>query len=125
MQIMHSYSDIIREIEFLKEQIDITNEQIEYWYLDGKGSFKFGANASLMQVDELVETRNKLFERYEEMERAKNRAEKLMKQFEGLEYKIAYLRIVKKMKHKEIAEELNYSETHIRRKWAEMKKLHS
>jgi len=121
MQIMHSYSDILSEIEVIKTQLEITNSEIEYWYLSGDGAHKFGANASLIQVGKLVESRNKLFNRLETLERARTRTEKLMERFEGVEYKIAYMRIVECRTHKEIADELGYEEQTIRKRWSRMK----
>lgn len=121
MQIMHSYSDILSEIEVIKVQLEITNSEIEYWYLDGGGSHKYGANASIIQTEKLVNSRNKLFERLEILERAKDRAEQLMEKFEGIEYKIAYKRIVECKTHEEIADELGYTNQYIRRLWMQMK----
>ncbi len=121
MQIMHSYSDILSEIEVIKTQLEITNAEIEYWYLDGGGAAKLGANASIIQVEKLVQSRNKLFDRLETLERARTRTELLMEKFEGVEYKIAYMRIVECKTHKEIAGELGYEEQTIRKRWSRMK----
>ena len=121
MQIMHSYSDILSEIEVIKAQLEITNSEIEYWYLDGGGANKFGVNASFIQVEKLVKSRNKLFDRLETLERARTRVENLMERFDGTEYKIAYMRIVECMTHKEIADELGYEEQTIRKRWSRMK----
>lgn len=121
MQIMHSYSDILSEIDVIKTQLEITNSEIEYWYLDGGGANKFGANTSLNQIEKLVHSRNKLFNRLEILEYSKSKVEKLMKRFEGIEYKIAYKRIVDCMTHQEIAEELGYTEQYIRKRWMKMK----
>ncbi|MBN6205556.1 hypothetical protein JYK21_03750 [Ralstonia pickettii] len=121
MQIMHSYSDILSEIEVIKAQLEITNSEIEYWYLDGKGSHKYGANTSLIQIDKLINSRNELFQRMETLKRAKERTEKLMQRFEGIEYQIAYKRIVECKTHKEIADDLGYSPQYIRKIWMNMK----
>lgn len=121
MQIMHSYSDILSEINVIKTQLEITNSEIEYWYLDGVGANKFGANASLIQIEKLVQSRNKLFNRLEILDYSKSKVEKLMERFEGLEYKIAYKRIVECKTHEEIAGELGYSHQYIRKCWMKMK----
>ena len=121
MQIMHSYSDMLREIEILKDQLELTNKEIEEWYLGGRQANRYGVNASIHQIDKLVESRNNLFDRLENLIRAKERAEKIMKTFEGIEYKIAYLRIVDCLTHKEIANKLGYEEQTIRKKWMDMK----
>lgn len=122
MQIMHFYSDILREIDIIKEQLKTINKAIERWYFGGSLSDKYGANTTIFQVDKLVKSRNELYDRLEMLERSKERIEKLMQEFDGLEYKIAYLRIVENMTHKEVADELGYSEQYIRRLWMNMKK---
>ncbi|WP_405100784.1 hypothetical protein [Oceanobacillus sp. FSL H7-0719] len=121
MQIMHSYSDVLSEIEVIKLQLELTNSEIEYWYLDGSGSHKYGANASLIQTEKLIKSRNELFERLQVLERAKEKIETLMNRFEGTEYKIAYKRIIECKTHKEIASDLNLTEQYIRRLWMGMK----
>lgn len=121
MQIMHSYSDILSEIELIKTQLEITNSEIEYWYLDGGGANKFGANASLIQVEKLVQSRNKLFDRLQVLEESEKRVAILIQRFEGIEYKIAYKRIVEGKTHQEIAIELGYEEQTIRKRWSRMK----
>lgn len=124
MDIMHAQSDILKEIEIVKEELETVNSSIEFWYFGGGGDFKYGANASINQVDKLINTRNRLFDRLEWLIRAKERTEKLMEHLEGEEYKIAYMRIVKGMTHKEIARELGYEEQTIRKKWMDLKNQH-
>ncbi|MCT1577549.1 hypothetical protein M3E13_11535 [Oceanobacillus kimchii] len=121
MQIMHSYSDILSEIEVIKAQLSIINSEIEYWYLDGEGANKFGANASLIQIEKHIHSRNKLFNRLEFLEQSKIKVEGLMQRFKGIEYKIAYKRIVECKTHKDIANELGYTEQYIRKRWMKMK----
>lgn len=121
MQIMHSYSDMLREIEILKDQIDITNKEIDLWFIDGNYAEKYGVNSSIKQVDKLIASRNRLYERLKHLNRAKGRAEKIIETFEGAEYKIAYFRIVECLTHKEIAHMLGYEEQTVRKKWMDMK----
>ncbi len=44
-----------------------------------------------------------------------------IEQLEGLDYKIAYYRIVEGLTHKEIANELGYTEQYIRERWSKLK----
>lgn len=115
---------MLREIEILKDQLELTNKELEDWYLDGRQANRYGVNASINQIDKLVDSRNRIFERLEKLLRAKERAEKIMETFEGIEYKIAYLRIVECLPHKEIAKRLNYEEQTIRKKWMDMRNQH-
>jgi|SRR5690625_3452029 len=125
---MKNYSDLLTEIRLIKDQIKLTEKELEYWYgvdrdgegipLGGLGSHKFGANTSVIQGQKKIQSLKKLNERLKELEYAKVRQDILLEQFEGLEYKIAYHRIVDNMTLKEIAEELGYSHQHIRRLWS-------
>lgn len=129
MHIMKSYSDLLTEIQLIQEQKELTERELEYWYgidkdgngipLGGTGSYKFGANTSIIQAQKKIQSLRKLNERLKELEYARVRQDILLEQFEGLNYKIAYHRIVDNMTLKEIAEELGYSYQHIRRVWAE------
>ena len=129
---MESYSDLVTEIKLIKEQITLTEKEIEYWFgidlsegkgvpLSGIGSHKFGANTSLIQADKKINTYQRLKERLKELEYAKVRMDILLEKLAGLDYKIAYKRIVEMKKHKEIADELGYTEQYIRERWARIK----
>lgn len=128
---MKSYSDLLTEIEIVKDQIELTESELEFWYginqdgngipLGGKGSHKYGANTSVIQAKKKQKSLDKLNKRLKGLEYAKVRQDMLLEKFEGLEYKIAYLRIVENKSHKEIAVELNFTEQYIRRKWMESK----
>jgi DNA-directed RNA polymerase specialized sigma subunit len=132
MLIMESYADLRTEIALLKEQISLVEKEINYWLgidltdekgipLSGKGSQKFGANATLIQADKKLQTYQKLKARLKELEYAKVRMDILLEQLEGLDYKIAYYRIVEGLTHKEIANELGYTEQYIRERWSKLK----
>lgn len=124
MDVMHAHTDILREIEIVKEELKTVNDSIEFWYFGGQGDYKYGANTSINQVDKLIDARNRLFDHLEYLEKAKERTEKLLERLDGEEYKIAYMRIVKEMTHKEIAHELGYEEQTIRKKWMDLKNQH-
>lgn len=131
MQLITNYSDLLTKIELIKEQIKLNELELAYWFgvkpdgtgipLGGKGSFLYGANTSLMQADKKIDAINSLREQLEFYEKAKSRMDVLINNLEGLDYKIAYLKIAKSMTHKEIAQELDYSEQYIRRRWMELK----
>jgi DNA-directed RNA polymerase specialized sigma subunit len=132
MLIMQSYADLRTEIALLKEQITLVEKELNYWLgidlkdekgipLGGTGSHKFGTNTSLIQADKKLQTYQKLKARLKELEYAKVRMDILLEQLEGLEYKIAYYRIVEGLTHKEIANKLGYTEQYIRERWSKIK----
>ena len=127
---MHNYSDLLTEIDIVKEQIELTERELEYWFgvnskggipLGGKGSMKFGANTSLIQGEKKMTSLEKLQDRLNNLEEAKERLETLFKRFEGLDYKIAYKRIIECKTHKEIGKELGYTEQYMKERWARIK----
>src|SRR5690625_993791 len=128
---MKSYSDLLIEIELIKEQIDLTEKELKYWYgidkdgkgipLGGKGSYKYGANTSVVQAEKKLKSLKHLNKRLKELEYAKVRQNIFLEKLEGLEYRIAYHRIVNNMTHKEIAKELGYSHDYIREVWRKVK----
>jgi DNA-directed RNA polymerase specialized sigma subunit len=132
MLIMQSYADLRTEIALLKEQITLVEKELNYWLgidltdekgipLGGTGSHKFGTNTSIIQADKKLHTYQKLKTRLKELEYAKVRMDILLEQLEGLEYKIAYYRIVEGLTHKEIANKLGYTEQYIRERWSKIK----
>lgn len=131
MQVMKNYADMLTEIALIKEQIEITSEELEYWYgvdhqgkgipLGGKGSYKYGANTSIVQAEKKINTLNRLNKKLSRLEYAKIRQDMLLEKFEGLEYKIAYKRIVENKTHKEIADDLGYSHQYMKEIWSKIK----
>lgn len=118
---MHSYKDLLTEIDVLTEQIRLTEEDLGNWSFDGRYGKKFGANTSLVQTQKKLASLELLQTRLNTLEEAKQRLEVMFGQFDGLDYKIAYLRIVEGMTHHEISDELGYTEQYIRRRWMNLK----
>jgi|SRR5690625_3040850 len=132
MQIMNSYSDLMIEIELVKDQIEYTKKEIKYWFgvdvdkesgipLMGSGDHEFGLNAALIQSEKKLTSYHNLNERLKELEYAKVRMDILLEQLEGLDYKIAFKRIVEFKTHQEIADELGYSHQYIREVWTRIR----
>src|SRR5690625_1087935 len=124
MEIMHAYSDLIAETEIAKEQIDVTEKELEYWLgvnpkdgtgipMSSKGSRRYGTNVAIIQTEKRAKRLSKLKDRLKELEYAKVRIDMFMEKLEGLDYKIAYHRIVENMTHKEVAVVLGYTEQYI------------
>lgn len=130
---MKTYLDIQTEIELIKDQIEFIKKELEYWLginidteegipLDSIGSKKYGTNTAVIQAKKKIRSLQKLQEQLKQLEYAKTRWDILLERLEGLDYKIAYKRIVESKTHREIAEELNFSEQYIRRRWMEIKR---
>lgn len=131
MDIIDNYSDLVVKIELIKEQIKLNEWELEYWFgvkLDGsgipfhsKGTLKFGTVTALTQADKKIDAINKLREQLRFYENAKSRMDVLINNLQGLDYKIAYRRIVYGLTHQEIAEELGYTEQYIRKRWMKIR----
>ena len=126
------YKDVLREIDLIQDQIFYTKQELKRWFgvdadtgegvpLGGILSHKYGANASLIQANKKIKYINLLERRLYTLEKTKGHWESIMKSFEGLDYKIAYYRIVHDMTHQEIADILNYSHQYIKERWARMR----
>ena len=129
------YNDLCVEIEVAKEQIKLTEYELEYWFginfhdreLNGipfaaRGVNRFGTLTALNQTDDKIKMLNKLREHLEELEQAKSRIESLLGKFDRLEYKIAYKRFVEGKTLRVISEELSYSYDYVRELMSKMKK---
>jgi hypothetical protein len=136
LEIFKSYNDLCLEIEVLKEQIQLTQNSLEYWFgvklnnpyssgipFGSNGVYRFGVNTGLIQAEKTIGALNKQNERLEQLENAKKRVEELLNQFKGLEYQIARMKYVEGKSLKEIAEELDYTYEYIRAVMSRMKKI--
>jgi hypothetical protein len=136
LEIFKSYNDLCLEIEVLKEQIQLTQNSLEYWFgiklnnpyssgipFSSNGVHRFGAVTGLIQAEKTIDALNKQNERLEQLETAKKRIEELLSQFQSLEYEIAFKRYVEGKSLKEIASELNKSYDYIRELMSKMKKV--
>src|SRR5690606_36343112 len=135
LEVFHNYNDLCVEIEVVKEQIKLTEYELEYWFgikfydrdtngipFLARGSFKFGANTSLEQADRKIQSLNKLHERLDELDRSRLKIDTLLSNFRGLEYKIAYMRFVEGKSLREVSDELGYSYDYIREVMSKMRK---
>ena len=115
------YDDLILEIEILKEQIRSAEAERDQWWIDGKLFDTVSLDNAAGRVDRLNE---KIKEMHEHLEFKIARVERLkeqLKQYQGLEYKIYYMRFVECKTLKEIAESLDYSYDYIREISSKMK----
>lgn len=135
------YKDLCKEIESLELRIsDLEKERKYYTKLMGWNAPK-GLNSQSfdnervtgdrahMTLDRVIDRLNKIDEQLSVLDEilrvkqdAKRKIEKIMGEFEGLEYKVAYMRDVQGKPLDKIAEELGYSYDWIRKISSRVKK---
>lgn len=120
MEIMKNYADLIREIEIIKNQIELFEIDVDYWYgkndlpLNGKGAREYGLSVAAERTDKLNEKivcMNKRLDYYQDI---KEDMDKHINSLEGLHYKVAYKRFIENLTYKEIATDMGYSYDYIR-----------
>lgn len=119
MDIMKNYADLLTEIDVIKEQIKLTEEELDYWFgrripLGSAGVHRHGAETALIQTQKKIAALKKLNARLKDYEQSANRQTELINRFCGLEYRIAYKRYVENKTLKEIAKELGYSHQYVK-----------
>jgi len=103
------YMDLTNEISILGFQIEQSLKEREDWYFTGRLGSKYRIDTVAEKLDKLAERIEWLTERYDSKQTIKKNIEEQLKELNGIEYKVAYMRIVESKRLEEIAEELNYS----------------
>ncbi|CEG23138.1 hypothetical protein BN1080_02082 [Planococcus massiliensis] len=105
------YEDLIMEIEVLELQIESAIQERENWHFMNKHRIgkHLPLDEVLIRMDTLAERIEWLTERIEDKKKLRRNIQEKLNGFEGLEYKVAYLRIVQGKRLEDIAEELGYS----------------
>lgn len=135
MEILKDYANLLREIDHTKEQIKLAEYELKWWLgidastgegipFDSIGVFKHGLETAMTQTEKKRRTLNKLNERLDKYREHKERIEEHMKEFEGLEHQVAYMKYIKKMTLQEVADELGYSHAYIKEKSAKISKTY-
>ncbi|SEN53533.1 sigma factor-like helix-turn-helix DNA-binding protein [Lihuaxuella thermophila] len=103
------YSDLCTEIDILTLRIKDLEMEYKFWYRACFGNRSFPLDICLKRMEEICDQVEMYSTLLEEKEKTRKEIEKRMSEFEGLEYKVSYLRDVKGMTLAEIAAELGYS----------------
>lgn len=114
MNAFQLYSDLILDIEILKEQLQLANKEREQWWIDGRLFHTVPMDNAAGRVDRLTEKIEKLEEQLMIKEATEFRLKAQLARYEGLEYKVLYRRYVLGESLKDIAEDLNYNYDYIR-----------
>src|SRR5699024_9000388 len=99
------YKDVLREIDLIQDQLFYTKQELKKWFgvdidtgkgipLDGYLSHKFRANAALNQANKNLKYIHRLNSRLYMLNNRRDHWETIIRSLEGLDYKIAYYRIV-------------------------------
>lgn len=135
MEILKDYANTLKEIDYLMDQIEMTQYEFKWWsgvdvktgegtLLNGIGIHKFGTESGIIQVEKKRKALNKLNERLEMAEKKKANIEKHLEQFEGIEYRVAYMKYIENYTLGEIADKLGYSESRIKQISAKVGRLY-
>jgi hypothetical protein len=118
IDVFQSYTNLCREIDLLEiEKSNLESEWEVYHKLmfnNPRGGFNGGLVA--LPLENVAERLDKIKSKHDLVEkvldikkRFKTQAEVILNQFDGIEYKVAYMRFVECKKLEEIAEETSYS----------------
>lgn len=101
--------DLTNEIAILEFQIQESLNERNDWFFTGRLGSKYRIDTAAEKLDKLAERIEWLVERLERKKETKTRIEGQLKELNGLEYKVAYMRVVESKHLEEIAQELNFS----------------
>lgn len=111
------YQKLSDQIDYLDYKLYREKQELKRWVYGDLQGVKLQRESIGANVEERIEAIE--YELAHKMNDLYN-AKKLIDTFEGLDNKILKLRYIENMKLEDIAEELNYSVSHIRKKHAEL-----
>lgn len=121
-----SYHDICKEIDILEVRIRDLEREYKFWYKScfGKDAWQqFPLDICLNRMKEICDLVETYVTILDEKEKTRKEIEEHMSEFEGIEYKVAYLRDVKGMTLPEVAADLGYSYDWIKKLSARTRRL--
>lgn len=115
-----NYLDLCTDIEIIELDLEKVDADMDYWFgkggimLGSKGANTFGSKEAIERIEFLNNKKHGILKRLEHYREIKSDYEEALNKFTGLEHKIIVMRLVKNMKTKDIANELNYTNGYIR-----------
>lgn len=103
------YMDLTNEIAILEFQIQESLNERNDWFFTGRLGSKYRLDVASEKLDKLAERIEWLVGRLERKKEIKSHIEEQLKLLTGIEYKVAYMRVVENKRLDEIADELNFS----------------
>lgn len=116
---LKDYKNLEKEIEYLEYNLERSQKELKRWVEGDLAKFKITEKSIASSLEERIEViRYELAHKMNDIHNLK----KLIKTFEGLDYKILYMKHVEGNTLAEIAEHFNYSTNYIKNKHAELMK---
>lgn len=121
MNVLENYLDLCTEILMIELDLERVNSDMDYWFgqggimLGSEGARSFGSKEAILRIEHLHHKKHGILKRLEHYKEMRDDYEVALLKMNDLQTKIEVLRVVKKMTLKEIANELNYSESYIRK----------
>jgi len=121
MNALENYYDLCTELKRIELDIERVDSDMDFWFgktdlmLGSLGANKFGSKEAIERIEYFHNKKHSLLKRLEHYQEMKSDYEKALGELTNLEKKIAVMRVVKNMTLKEIAMNLKYSESHIRK----------
>jgi DNA-directed RNA polymerase specialized sigma24 family protein len=116
------YNDLCLEIEVLKEQRELAEEEREQWWIGGRLFHTVPMDNAADRFDKLSAKIDRIDTLLNKKKETRRKIETLMNDYEELPRKIAYKRFVQGKSLREIADELSYSYDYVRELMSKMKK---
>ena len=121
MNTFQIYDDLLLEVEILKEQIEQSEKERDQWWIEGKLFNTVSLDNAASRVDRLNEKIKQMQDQLDIKVARVERLKQQLMQYQGLEYKIYYMRYVECKNFREIADEIGYTHQYIRKIASRMK----
>ncbi|PEA97931.1 hypothetical protein CON66_00115 [Bacillus cereus] len=117
---LKDYQKLEEDIEYLNYNLDKTKAELKRWISGDLREVRLTAESEGAKVEERIEAiEYELAHKMNDMYRLK----KLISKFRGLDNKILKMKYIDGMTLEQIAEEISYSSSHIKKKHAEIIRL--
>ncbi|PEL12682.1 sigma factor-like helix-turn-helix DNA-binding protein [Bacillus sp. AFS017336] len=114
---LKDYQRLEEEISYLEFNLEQSERELKRWVFGDLSDVKLQAESDGAKLEDRIEwIKNKLTERIEQKEQLVI----LVSTFKGLDHKVLRLKYIDGCTLEEIAEQLNYSSSHIKKKHAEL-----
>lgn len=117
---LKDYQNLSNEIDYLEFNIERYETELKRWVEGDLQEVKLNENSKASSLEEIIQKNKEVLEMKEDQ---REHLTKLIDRFEGLDNQILKMKYVEGMTLEEIAEELNYSFSHIGKKHAEIIKM--
>lgn len=122
IEIFTSYNNLLLEIQWLEDQIELCKEEREQWWIGGRLFKRVPMDNAAERYDRLTEQIEKMEKLLDIKSRFKTKIHGYISKFEGVENQIAYKKYVEGKTLQTIADELCYSYDRIRHIHSKMQK---